>query len=289
MQHPNATHKKYIQQFLGFMHTPNLLGNSMLLPYQNVELTPTTSSLIAFNENELSELEKQKYLGKRVELFFKKWLEMHPETELLTHGLQVVKNKITLGEFDFLYRHKDVYIHTELVYKQYIYLPNKAEKDIFHWVGPNKKDFLHIKLNKLTTHQFKLLQNETAAALIYAKFGIKASQFQQQICFKAQLFIHYLDKQITFYGIQPEAILGRWYYFKEFLLQGFEQNLFVLVEKQDWPILPHDSKSLPWMNFQETIKSISPQMKKRRSVKLWRKTTTSLHQLFVIWEEAEVT
>lgn len=274
---------------MGFLQTPNLLENRLLIPYPNAELTTLCTKEVIFSDQELDDLQKQKYLGKRVELFFKKWLEIQPYNKIVAHGLQVINNKTTIGEFDFLYLSKQDYVHTELVYKQYIYIPSFGKNSINSWVGPNKKDFLYLKLEKLYRKQFPLLYNKLSIDLMKANFLLDVNSFQQKICFKAQLYLHFNEVKYDFYGISSSAIVGKWYYFKEFKQQDFENQFFLYIYKQDWPVLPCFEEEQEWRSFSLIIQDLLPFMKDKRSVKLWRKTKQEIHQLFVIWEEEGAT
>lgn len=283
MQNEKIVQEQIWQQFIGFIRTPDLLLNSDLLPYPNLEMKSIKIPNSVFLENNIIEINKQLYLGKRVELFFKQWLEFQADAELLAFSLQVIQNKITLGEFDFLWKNNSNYVHTELVYKQYIFDSNIAKEELNCWVGPNKKDFLYLKLKKLKEQQFPLLFETSTEKLLQDKFGVQAANFQQNLCFKAQLFLHFEEQQNQFSGIHTEAIVGSWYYFEEFKSQPFETFEFAFIQKQDWPIIPFDSSWIEWVSFQEIIIKVAPSIQEKRSVKLWMKMPKQMIPLFVIW------
>lgn len=286
MQHQN----EILQQYIGFLKTPDLLLNEILIPYPNLKLkTEKFHIKSSLSEATLNELTKQLYLGKRVELFFKEWLTFYPEAKLLAFSLQIIQEKKTLGEFDFLWKFKNQYQHTELVYKQYIFIKGFGKDELSSWVGPNKKDLLHLKLKKLEKHQFPLLFHAAAEESLRQKFNLRAKDFQQNLCFKAQLFLHYTEKQNAFTGINPNAILGKWYYFKEFCKQSFEAFSFAIIPKKNWPIIPEDFSWISWDSFPEIILKLAASTQEKRSVKVWMKTPKRLHQLFVIWESDEDT
>lgn len=289
MSKKNDLKNEILKQFKGFVRTPNLLENCVFLPYQNVELASINMNNVYFNDNEVAEISKHKYLGKRVELFFKKYLELQPNIKLITQGLQVIEEKMTLGEFDFMYCFNESYFHLELVYKQYIFLPLRGKAEFSSWVGPNKKDFLAFKLDKLKNKQFPLLHKAVANATIKSKLGLDSSNFEQRVCFKAQLYLHFDSKLQKFEGISPDAVVGKWYFFREFKAQDFNNHSFLSVKKQNWPVIPNHEVGQEWSNFSTIIQFIYPSIKEGRSVKLWRKSKNKVHQLFVIWEDADVT
>jgi len=282
--HKNETTLLQIwQQYVGFINTPDLLLNQILVPYPNFELTPRAIKPDDLSEAFLNDLQKQAYLGKRAEIFLKHFLQIDEKADLLSFSLQVIKNKQTLGEFDFLWKYENQYLHTELVYKQYIFIKGLGKDELSSWVGPNKKDFLHLKLKKLNHKQFPLLFNDTTEKLLEEKFGLKATDFQQKLCFKAQLYVHFKEEQIEFTGVNSSAIVGKWYYFEEFKKQNFDAFQFALIPKQDWPILTEDAKWLSWFSFPEISSRISMSIQEKRSVKLWMKTSEELLQLFVVF------
>ncbi|GGE28500.1 DUF1853 family protein [Psychroflexus planctonicus] len=284
MQNSEDFQHRIWQQYIGFLSTPDLLLDRVLIPYPNLDLgKPINSSELSLSEVNLVELNKQNYLGKRVELFFKEWLENIIEAELLAFSLQVIEDKLTLGEFDFLWKNNNQYFHTELVYKQYIFDRDLSKKEVECWVGPNKKDFLHFKLKKLNENQFPLLYKASTENILQEKLGLEAENFQQNLCFKAQLFVHFQENQFHFKGIYPKAIVGKWYYFEEFNQQAFNPFQFSIIEKQDWPILPQLTSKMDWFSFEEIIQKAEEFINEKRSVKLWMKTPEQVFQLFVIW------
>ena len=145
-------------QYQGFMDTPSLfldVGDFVKQP------------LFAFEEvsplkEKLRELKKNTMLGKRAELFFKELIKGSKEYKVLADGIQVFKDKRTVGELDFIIQHRKSLqvFHTELTYKFYAYDPNIATTAIEKWIGPNRKDTLVQKLDKLNTRQFPLLHTK---------------------------------------------------------------------------------------------------------------------------------
>ncbi|GGE17779.1 DUF1853 family protein [Psychroflexus salis] len=283
MQKSQAFKQQIWEQCIGFLKTPDVLLNKQLLPYPNLEVKINPGENVQVSYETIQELQKQQYLGKRVELFFKEWLEKQQESKCLAFSLQIIKDKLTLGEFDFLWKKGNHYLHTELVYKQYIFIRNLGENELENWVGPNKKDFLHWKLKKLKERQFPLLYQASTEKILKEKLNLKSTDFQQNICFKAQMFIHFKEEQNQFIGINSDAILGRWYYAHEFKNQLFNAYKFMVLPKQDWPVLPQKEIWLPWETFDEILKKVNQSIQQKRSVKLWMKTPAQIFQLFVIW------
>jgi hypothetical protein len=124
--------------------------------------------------------------------------------------------------------------------------------------------------------------------IIEEVYGLKNSYFHQNLCFKAQLFLHFKEEQLQFIGINPKAIIGTWYYFQEFKVQLFETFQFAILPKQDWPVLPQNADWVTWNSFEDCISNITSSMQEKRSVKLWIKTPEKIHQVFVVWEDDDM-
>ena len=63
----------------------------------------------------------EKRLGKLVEQFVFAQLNVHPNIHKVIQNIQIIENKITLGELDCLFQYLNEYVHLEIVYKFYVY------------------------------------------------------------------------------------------------------------------------------------------------------------------------
>lgn len=81
----------------------------------------------------------------------------HPDYELLAHNFPIRDEGKTLGELDFVVRHKpdNTVEHWEIALKFYLHVEN-------YWVGPGLKDRLDIKLDRMRTHQLPIAQDSCA-------------------------------------------------------------------------------------------------------------------------------
>lgn len=103
-------------------------------------------------------------LGKRFEAFLQFFFSHSPHFEILKHGLLFSENNRTIGEVDFILHHlpSGEHWHLETACKYYIGKNNRnAWND---WWGPNGKDRLDFKLNKLRI-QSKLMQTPAGEAV----------------------------------------------------------------------------------------------------------------------------
>src|SRR5690606_10935595 len=102
-----------------------------------------------------------------MEGFFRIEIKRSSRYRLLAQNLQIVQEKITIGEIDSIIEHikTGAKLHIELVYKFYLYDPS-IEGEINKWIGPNRKDNLPQKINKLKEKQLPLLfRRETSRML----------------------------------------------------------------------------------------------------------------------------
>lgn len=99
---------------------------------------------------------KSKRLGYRFEAFVNFWLQISPNYDLVDHNIQIIENKRTLGEIDFIIRDKRSLktIHLEVAVK--FYLGVEPFEDSFRWFGTNIQDQLGKKLAHLQEHQTQL-------------------------------------------------------------------------------------------------------------------------------------
>src|SRR5690606_14715855 len=148
-----------------------------------------------------------------------------PQTTILCENLQVQQEKHTLGEMDALLLMNNQSIHLEIIYKFYVYDDSVGNTELEHWIGPNRKDSLVQKLDKLENKQLPLLyQSATLKSL--EEYDLNMDQIKQQVLFKAQLFVPFNKSIPDFQFINPEAVYG--FYIKKAELPEFKTCKFYL-------------------------------------------------------------
>ncbi len=101
---------------------------------------------------------KSKRLGYRFESFINFWLKISPNYVPLAHNIQLIENKQTLGEVDFIIQNsatKEI-IHLEVAVK--FYLGTTPFENDFRWFGTNTNDQLGKKQQHLIEHQTQLIR-----------------------------------------------------------------------------------------------------------------------------------
>jgi len=260
-------------QFEGYLNTPLLWIYEPLLELRQLELQKFKVN--PFNES----IPFSMLLGKRVERFVHHELVAHDDIQILLENVQVQDQKITLGEIDCIILQDNVPTHIEIIYKFYIYDPAAGVTELDHWIGPNRKDSLIKKLNKLKKNQLPLVHHRNAQPILQ-EFHIDITALRQRVIFKAQLFVPYKSKSIEFDLLNPECLKG--FYVSHNELREFKHCTFFIPDKVDWLIEAHPNVSwLPYDVFQEKV---GMQIRKKRSPLCWMTLPDGkLQKFFVIW------
>lgn len=91
-------------------------------------------------------------VGYYVESLIESWLVSQDTVSDLQHGIQIRREKETLGELDFLFRQGGKLHHLEVALKLYLCFPEGAENGS-HFVGPNATDSFERKRDRLLDKQ----------------------------------------------------------------------------------------------------------------------------------------
>lgn len=102
---------------------------------------------------------KSHRLGHYFEELVAFWLDHSPTFDIVERNLQLIHEKTTLGEIDFILRDSktDELIHLEVALK--FYLRDGSSETMAQWIGPNRSDSLEKKVRKLVDHQLKISEN----------------------------------------------------------------------------------------------------------------------------------
>ena len=259
-------------QYKGFLNTPKLWGNAPVLGLQQINLPVVQATA-------LSETDLPKRLGHRVEQFVFEELKAINTCEIVATNLQIIEDKITLGEIDCLLQYEPTPIHLEIIYKFYLYDESVGTSAIEHWIGPNRKDSFIDKLTKLKQKQLPLLQHPFTQNCL-TKIGVNTKSIKQQVYFKAQLFVPIKRLKQRFNIINNNCIAGFYVHYNQ--LSPFKNNTFYIPSKLDWLVTPH--QKVTWLNFQEFEKSLSPYMLKKQAPMCWLKHPNGkMQKFFVVW------
>ena len=253
--------KSTLLRFQGYTKTHSLFNSNSLNELNLFQLSNTTK--ILNNPNEF----KNHRLGKLVEEFVFYQLQLQDNVEWIAENIQIQKGKQTIGEMDALFYLNDQAIHLEVVYKFYLYdTLNSYQDPLAYWIGPNRKDSLLYKLDKLKDKQFPLLYKEETQEYLKI-FDIDISKIEQQVCFKAQLFLPYNHSEIDLTLVNKKCVTGFFISYRDMFI--FEDAKFYIPNKLDWLIIPHDN--VEWLTLVEVMTIIEKQIKDMRSPLIWIK------------------
>lgn len=261
------------RQYEGFLNTPllwegvDLMGlNQLLLPKKPI------SHFVLKEQPNLR-------LGKRVEDFVFFELSTHKHIKILLKNTQIQHQKQTIGEIDCILQQNQFVIHLEIVYKFYLYDPTYGHTEIEHWIGPNRKDTLVKKLNKLKEKQLPLLHNVHTKNVLES-LNLKAEAIKQQVYFKAQLFVPYRVEFDDFRVINMACIVGFYIHFKE--IHEFQNCKFFIPDKIDW--LQDVQNQVDWLNFNRFHEKIEVLIQQKTAPLCWIKFPKGrLLKFFVVW------
>ena len=269
-----------VDQFKGFLDTPDIRKENekafQIFQFPSVEIT---DSLIS--DLEQIEHPRNSVLGKRMESFFSVAINHSERYKLIGSNIQIIENKHTLGEIDFLLFDKltEKPLHVELVYKLYIYDPGFSS-EVDRWIGPNRRDSFSQKLSKLKSRQFPLLHRPETFRYLQ-NFNLKPEAVDQQLCFKAKLFLPERKDLIEQDFINPECLTGNWFTMEEFMQKNWQENLFYWPVKRNWSTHPYKNEN--WFVYEEAIQNIRDLFKRKKAPLIWMKTPEGYRSFFVVW------
>jgi hypothetical protein len=170
-------------------------------------------------------------------------------------------------------------IHLEVIYK--FYLCDPSLKGLDCWIGPNKKDSLVEKLNKLREKQLPLLYSKECEKYLKS-ISLQSADISQQVYFKAQLFLPLGKNPLIDTSINTNCIMG--FYCSPHTLIKFKNAKFYIPSKKDWLMTPHTN--VAWMAYEKYLEESKTYLDRQFSPMCWMKTTSGeLKKFFLIWWE----
>jgi len=186
-------HNAYVRDLAWVMASPSILA-----PSQNVVSSDVGLQYFYSHHDWLLNLDKQpapliealsKNRSHRLGYYFEHlvsyWLQQRLAGDYFASHVRVFDQKRVLGEFDFLFTPAGSHqlVHWETAVKFYLQFTHDSG-DVL-WYGPNSKDRLDIKLDRVFTHQLLLGRLPQGKALLNEK-GFET--VQAQTFFKGYLF-----------------------------------------------------------------------------------------------------
>lgn len=270
-----------LKQYQGFLNTKLMIDQ---LPSSNISTFEfdTLKQDRQIDNFPFEDARVFNFLGKRAEIFFKYYLGLSNRYEEIAYSLQIMEDKTTIGEFDFICRDKiqNELIHTELINKIYLYDDSLHEDPDYCWIGPNRRDRFLDKLEKLKSQQFPLLYHPLAENTLQ-KLNIDPWKVKQRLCFKAILFLPE-NCDTRFYITNLEAVAGYFYTLEEFLNKKWKHHTFYIPNKINWFV--DETQHTKWNSYTKTLYQLQEFMEQKQSVMLFRRNKKGeTHKCFVVW------
>lgn len=260
------------EQFIGFYNTPKLF--STIKNIEQFEFETIDISSIDIN----IQINQRLPLGKRIEYFFEEYLKHVSRYKLLYKNIQVIEDKNTLGEIDFILydKQKEKYLHTELVYKYYLY-DESFDNEINRYIGPNRDDTLLKKLDKLYTKQFPLLYSNKTKEYI----DIDYSNVYQNSCFKANIYLPY-KKEPKLGLVNKECIKGFYINIEKFKCEEkFKSYKYYMPHRYDW--VSDIPKDIEYKIYEEIVHELEYLISLGKSPLIWLKNDEVYQEFFITW------
>jgi len=247
------------------------------------------SSITNFQSFHLKDLvidEKQNYtiptnlrLGHLAEKVVSQLITHSTNYHLLHENIQLIENKNTLGELDFIVKEIEgrQLIHLELAYKFYLYDPSISSNQVDNWIGPNRNDSLREKLHKLKTKQFHLLHHPATQARFP---NIDLTMVKQALCFLINLYIPYGLKE-SLNPIYTQAVKGYYLGYDQFLKAHTQEKLYYIPRKLEWGMDPQECET--WKQISEVEAEIKRGMVEEQGGLCWQKAGEKSTEFFISW------
>lgn len=257
--------------YSGYNNTP-LLWNGNFDGIEQLELDPIPTPPIS------DKFPTSLRLGFLAEHFTFEYWRSHPDVNIVCSNVQIEGEEKTLGELDALIRYNGEVCHVEISYKIYLYDPTHGETEIEHWIGPNRRDTLVSKLNRLKNHQLPLIHSPETRNVLQEVVP-KTDEIRSKVWIKAQLFLP-LGTKVSIDPLNADCIVGE--YTNSEGLKKFGDSKFFLPNKQMWLKVPQED--VQWKSIDKIFDQIEPLLEREYSPMLWMKEPNGqLRKLFVVW------
>lgn len=176
-------------------------------------------------------------LGLYFETLWHFYLQHSEHTELLAHNVPVRSDTATLGEFDCLYycKRRQRAVHLELAVKFYLCRQDDLTTgaELQDWLGPNSRDRLARKLERMLHHQIALGEYEAAQRVLF-ELGIHRPL--REVFISGQLFYHWRATPTAPGTYNSRRTLQPWLHRRELgeYLVTVECDRFAVLAKHQW-------------------------------------------------------
>ncbi|MCZ4410056.1 DUF1853 family protein [Cryomorphaceae bacterium 1068] len=218
-------------------------------------------------------------LGHLAEKIVSRLIKASSNFELIDENIQIIEERRTVGELDFILREIDTnqFIHLELAYKFYLFDPNISDEPIKNWIGPNRNDSLKEKLEKLKRKQFPLLYHPHVKTRLHE---IELDQVSQALCLLASLYIPYEYEEVLS-PAYAKAVKGYYLNWKTFAGLDYPSRTYHIPLKKEWGMDPSDNKI--WAEFKDVEEALVKSLSEKQARLCWQKDGDSYSEFFIVW------
>lgn len=186
---------------------------------------------------------KSTRLGVYFEALWRFFIQHDPQYQLTAANLPISRHGTTLGEFDLIFYdlQQQRFIHLELATKYYLNTLSPAAlqspagfAQLDAWLGPNCKDRLDIKLNRLLSHQARLSERPEAIDQLQT-MGIAHSR--KCIAIKGCLFYQQTlpgEKTLQDSPLNPLHWRGSWHSLDQLRNIGAAPDAWLILARHRW-------------------------------------------------------
>lgn len=260
------------KRYDGFLQTNCLWKDNAVYDLQQFKIE---SKSIKFD----TEINEKLRLGKYIEKFVSFELTQDNSIKIICENTQIQKDKITLGELDCILSKNNKPIHLEIIYKFYLYDNTIGVNEIEHFIGPNKKDSLVEKLDKLKHKQLPLLYSKECTKYLKT-LNLENNKIEQQVYFKAQLFFPFSNRNIKLKQLNSDCVIG--FYINRDELNQFTECKFYIPNKKNWLVIPH--QNVEWQSFHQFKENSLEYLERQFSPLCWlKKPNGEIEKFFLVW------
>ncbi|MEM8561796.1 MAG: DUF1853 family protein [Pseudomonadota bacterium] len=178
-------------------------------------------------------------LGIYFERLWQFFLIEDPQFELVAHNLPVRDAGSTVGEFDIICwcHQRNTHVHLELAVKFYLGHSSQRRQTAGSrwrdWLGPNARDRLDIKLDRMRHQQTRLAELPQASAQL-ADIGVEGTL--SEVVIKGHLFTPIQQSLSPPLGYNPRAQMQRWVSIDKLTaaISHLSGNYFLPLPKTHW-------------------------------------------------------
>ncbi len=149
------------------------------------------------------------------------------------------------------------------------------------WIGPNRRDSLLQKIEKLKNKQLPLLHTPETNDML-KKLNIEGNRILQYSCYLANLFVPHSLKHKNFTYVNNDCIVGYWIKFEAFASKKYASGQFHIPIKQNWVVAPKYCDN--WFSYSDIYQQLYLQYLQKKSPLLWMNNGDgSYERFFVVW------